>query len=175
MFADGEWQLRMVFMDHDSLSFASRHRNAYHPAGSVRCAAKDARFIFGGYSGKRYVRGSVDYLREIYRVNRVTERRGMTAMREAMKAAYDLTQSTMRNDAATSELFQVAFMEKLGDWDQVVGRYMRTPRNAAARNAWKSETRTFLAERGYTEQLANEYVETIMRYSRFLRRIAFLF
>jgi hypothetical protein len=175
VFVDGEWQLRMVFMDHDSLSFASRHRNAYHPAGSVRCAAKDARFIFGGYSGKRYVRGSVDYLREIFRVNRVTERRGMAALREAMKAAYDKTQSTMRNDAATSELFQVAFMEKLGDWDTVVGRYMRTPRNAAARNAWKSETRTFLAERGYTEQLANEYVETITKYSRFLRRIAFLF
>ena len=34
----------------------------------------------------------------------VTERRGMTAMREAMKAAYDLTQSTMRNDTATGEL-----------------------------------------------------------------------
>lgn len=175
VFEDGEWRIRMIFMDHDSLSFSSRHRNAYHPAGSVRCAAKDARFIFGGYSGKRWVRGSVDYLREIYRVNRFTERRGMTAMREAMKAAYGATQQAMRSEDAVRDLFHVAFVEKLGDWDEVVRRYMRTPRTTSARNAWKSETRALLAERGYSEQLANEYVETIMKFSRFLRRIAFLF
>jgi len=175
VFEDGEWRIQMVFMDHDSLSFSSRHRNAYHPAGSVRCAAKDARFIFGGYSGKRYVRGSVDYLREIYRVNQATERRGMTAMRAEMKRAYDATQAAMRRDDAVRELFHVAFIDKLGDWDEVVASYMRTKRTTSARNAWKFDTSAMLLERGYSEELAAEYLATVLRFARFLRRIAFLF
>lgn len=175
VFEDGEWRIRMVFMDHDSLSFSSRHRNAYHPAGSVRCAAKDARFIFGGYSGKRYVRGSVDFLREIYRVNSTTERRGMSAMRAEMKRAYDATQSALRTDDRVRELFHLAFIDKLGDWDEVVRSYMQTKRTTAARNAWKVDTSLMLLSRGYTEQLAAEYLATVLKFARFLRRIAFLF
>lgn len=112
VFEGGEWRIRIIFMDHDSLAFASRYEKSYSPRPSVRAATRDARFILGEYfGGTRPVRGEIDFLRDIYRVSRTTERRGLQALREAMKSAYDKTQHAMRNDPEVRKMFEREFIE----------------------------------------------------------------
>ncbi len=173
---DGRWQVEISFMDHDSLSFASLGRDTYRPRDSVNNASKDGKHIFGGYYGKDYrVRGELQFLRRIYRVGSVVERRGVAAFRAATKRAYDRTHQAIRTNPELTRLFQQPFVEKLRDWDELVSSYLKTPRSRPARKAWKAAHHARLTARGYSREIADEHVETVTRYARFLRRIAFLF
>jgi hypothetical protein len=104
------------------------------------------------------------------------ERKGVAALRAAMKAAYDRTHSAMRTDPAMLQLFRAAFVAKHGDWDEVVRSYLSAPRRTKAeREAWKASTHAMLLGRGYVEEAAAEYVRIVMKQWWFLRKIAFLF
>jgi len=174
VFEDGEWRIRIIFMDHDSMFFASRNVNFFRPVRTIGMASKDAKFILGGYFGKTEVMGEVEFLRDIYRVTPSLERRGLATLRKAMKAAYDHTHHAILNDPELHDLFRPVFAEKLHDWDEIVRRYLaaHTP---AQRRQWKSASVTWLTDRGYKEELAEEYVRIAARYRPFLRKIGFLF
>ncbi|HUP60936.1 MAG TPA: hypothetical protein VNA69_11005 [Thermoanaerobaculia bacterium] len=170
VFEDGEWRIRIIFMDHDSLIFASRYEKTYSPRPSVRAAAKDAKFILGeSFGGKRPVRGELDSLRDIYRVTRATERRGLAALREAMKDAYDRTQHAMRHDREVRKMFIPEFVNRLGDWDDVVRLWLGGGRD------WKSEVISTLLARGYEQRIAEHHVEALVTQKLFLEKMAFLF
>lgn len=170
VFKDGEWRIRMIFMDHDSLIFASRYEKSYSPRPSVRAAAKDARFILGEqFGGTRPVRGELDFLREIYRVTRAAERRGLAALREAMKDAYDRTQDALRNNREVRRMFVPEFVKRLHDWDDAVRLWL------GGGTDWKESVMSMLRERGYDERIAGHHVETLVTQKRFLEKVAFLF
>lgn len=172
----GRWEVDMVFMDHDSLSFASVGTNVYRPKDSVNNASKDGKHIFGGVYGKDYrVRGEIGLLGRIYRVGSLVERRGIAAFREAMKEAYDRTHDSIRTNPEISRFFHARFLEKLRDWDDVVRSYLITPRTRRARNAWRTATHTHLSANGYDREVADEHVNAVTRHARFLRRLSFLF
>lgn len=170
VFEDGQWRIRILFMDHDSLIFASRYEKTYSPRPSMRAAARDARFILGHhFGGPRPVQGELDYLRDIYRVTRVTEGRGIRALRTAMKAAYDKTQQAMRDDAEVRRMFEPEFVKRLRDWDDAVRHCL------GSNGAWKSDVTAMLRARGYGERLAGHYVEALVTQKPFLKKVAFLF
>jgi len=173
---DGQWQVEIVFMDHDSLSFASVGTPMYRPRDSVANAAKDGKHVLGGVYGKSFrVRGELWFLRRIYRVGSMLERRGVTAFRKAMKTAYDRTQDAIRNNPEVTRLFHKSFVENLRDWDELVAAYLKTPKTRSARNAWRANSHAHLVSRGYDGDIAEEYVKTVTIQARFLRRISFLF
>lgn len=173
---DGEWKVRVVFMDHDSLSFASVGTNYYRPAHSIANAAKDAKHVLGGRYGKSFrVRGELWFMKEIYRVSPAVERRGITAFRKAMKSAYDRTHEAIRTNPDVSRMFRTPFIEKLSDWDELVSSYLKTPKNRSARNAWREASHAMLTSRGYQKEIAEEHVTTVTSQVRFLRRVSFLF
>lgn len=173
---DGRWQVELVFMDHDSLSFASVGTSTYRPRDSVPNAAKDAKHVLGGVYGKSFrVRGELWFLRRIYRVGSVLERRGVTAFRAAMKRAYDQTHDGIRTKPELTKLFHESFVENLRDWDDLVTRYLETPKTRSARDAWRASSHAHLAGRGYHRDIAEEHVKTVTLQAKFLRRIAFLF
>jgi hypothetical protein len=113
---DGKrWRVRVIFMDHDALSFAPVSARTIHKAW------QDAKQVVGA-------RGELVCLREIYRVGPAVERRGHAAFRAAMKEAYRKTRAAMR----------------AGDeWDEAVRAYLRRRRvrqphyAAAARQEWR--------------------------------------
>lgn len=176
MWEDGQWQTRIVFMDHDSLSFASVGCQTYRPKNSVNNAAKDAKYILGGaFNGKNKVRGAHSYLQSIYHVGPGTARRGVAAFRAALKAAYLATQQAMRTNPALARLFRPAFLEKLSHWDELVASYLTLPRHRPTRDQWKSSHRASLIARGYTEEVAEEHVATVTRQAKFLRRMGYLY
>ena len=57
-------------------------------------------------------------------------------------------------------------METLHDWDDVVRAYLRTNTTRVSRAR--------LTIRGYTPEIADEYVATVTKQARFLRRMSFL-
>src|ERR1700682_5665097 len=174
VWSDGRWQIRVVFMDHDAMSFASVDTNTYRPHNSIRNAAKDGKHVLGGCYGKVRVRGELSFLREIYRAGSSIERRGVAAFRASMKNAYDRTHHAIRTNPELTRFFRAPFVERLRDWDDLVASYLRTPKTRAARNAWKSESRSLLRQRGYREEVADEHVATVTQQAKFLRRISFL-
>jgi hypothetical protein len=173
---DGQWKVEMVFMDHDSLSFASVGTNTYRPKNSVNNAAKDAKYVLGGvFNGKNKVRGTHSYLKSIYRVGPGVARRGVTAFRSAVKAAYDATHEAMRTKPELTRMFRPSFIEKLHDWDNLVRSYLETPKSRPARDAWETTSRALLLSRGYHADIADEHVATVTRQAKFLRRMGYLF
>lgn len=173
---DGRWQVELVFMDHDSLSFASIGTPVYRPRDSVTNAAKDAKHILGGVYGRNFrVRGELWFLRRIYRAGSQLQQRGTAAFRAAMKEAYDRTQEAMRTNPELRKHFHERFMNNLRDWDELVAAYLKTPNTRSARTAWRASSRAHLTSRGYGRELADEHVKTVSLQAKFLRRIAFLF
>ncbi|MCU1246904.1 MAG: hypothetical protein JWN02_2814, partial [Acidobacteria bacterium] len=172
---EGRWQVRMIFMDHDSMAFASVDTDVYRPLPSLRDAAKDGKHIFGGAYATYKVRGSLSYLAEIYRAGPSLKRRGGAAFRAATKQAYDRTHRALRRNAGLSQFFREPFLDRLRDWDELVASYLRTPSTRSARTTWRRASRERLLRRGYDGEVADEHLETIRRHAIFLRRIAFLF
>jgi hypothetical protein len=170
VFEDGEWRIRIIFMDHDSLIFASRYEKIYSPRPSVRAAGKDARFILGEhFGGPRTVRGEVDHLRDIYRVSPTTERNGLAALRDAMKDAYHRTQHAMHHDREVRKMFIPEFVNRLGDWDDVVRLSFGGGRS------WKSAVISTLVARGYEQRIADHHVEALVTQKPFLENVSYLF
>jgi hypothetical protein len=173
---DGRWQVELVFMDHDSLSFASIGTAIYRPRDSVANAAKDAKHVLGGVYGRSFrVRGELWFLRRIFRVGSVLERRGVAAFRAAMKRAYDQTHEAILTNPELTKLFHESFIKNLRDWDHLVKSYLKTPKTRSARNAWRTASHTRLTGRGYDPDMAEEHVKTVTIQAKFLRRISFLF
>jgi len=173
---EGEWKVRMVFMDHDALSFASVGISTYKPRHSMRNEAKDAKYILGGkFKEKTRVRGEFSYLKTIYRVGSVFQRRGLVAFRAAMKDAYDRTQEAMRTNPEVNRHFRPEFIEKLHHWDDLVRSYLALPKTRSAHTKWKIANRERLVSMGYKPQAAEDYVGTVTELAMFLRRMSFLF
>jgi hypothetical protein len=169
VFEDGEWRIRIIFMDHDSLTFAARYEKSYSPRPSIRAAMRDARFIFGEYyGGVRPQHGEIDYLREIYRVSPSVERRGIKALQESMKSAYDQTQHAMRHDPEVSRMFESEFIQRLGDWDDSVRHWLTG-------DGWETRVVDTLRSRGYGQRIADHFVEAITTQQDFLTKVKFLF
>ena len=173
---EGQWKIRVIFMDHDSLSFASVGINTFHPKYSIHNAAKDAKYVLGGcFNGKHKVRGELAYLRDIYRASIAVQRRGTATFRAAMKRAYDGTHDAIRSKPELARLFRAPFVEKLRDWDDLVSSYLQVERTQAARDAWKAAHRERLKIRGYDAEVADEHVSAVTDQAKFLRRVSFLF
>ena len=171
---EGRWQLRVVFMDHDSLHLTGRNSASFDAITLTRGAWKDAKHITGGRLGKRRIKGEIGTLREIFRVTRRLEREGLERFRAAAKSAYDVTLDRMQNEPEISALFHARFLERLRDWDELVAGWLRSGGSPAARRAWRREATAKLQAKQYNEQLINNHLNAIKRDWQFLRRMSFL-
>jgi hypothetical protein len=172
---DGEWQVRMVFMDHDSLGCGLNDGAIARPRNPLLNAMMDADHIFGGiYTKVCRERGEVGCLRELYRISPAVHRHALASLRVAMKSAYDGTHEAIRAKPELAALFPPAVLPRLRDWDDVVQHYLgaKTP---VARERRLAEVRTMLATRGYDAAAIDEHVAVLRDQGWFLRRLAFLF
>ena len=173
---DGKWQVELVFMDHDSLSFPSVGAHVFRPRDTMANAAKDCKHVLGGVYGSGFrVRGEHWFLRRIYRAGSKLERRGVAAFRAEMKRAYDATHEAIRTNPALQKHYREKFIVNLRDWDDLVRSYLATPKLRSARNAWRTASHARLIARGYDKGIAEEHVRTVTVQAKFLRRIGFLF
>jgi hypothetical protein len=172
VWADGEWQVRIVFMDHDSLHCALLDTTQFHPRVPIYCTAVDSMHILGGtYPNGDTIRGALGCLAAIYRANRATVARGEAAFHTAVKSAYDTTHHAMRTKPAVAALFPLAMVATLHDWDEVVRTYLARE----TREGWEASARATLSARGYDDGAVNDHIEIVQQEEKFLRRIGYLF
>jgi len=134
--------------------------------------ASDFRHLFGSHAGHHHVVGSAPMLERIYRPSRAVRRRGYRAVRRAACTAYAKTTNAFATKRELRELFHKIFIRRYGDWDVVIGRFIR---RRGSVEGWRQWTTRYLRHKRYRKSLIAEYVNFIPRSGYVWRRAAFLY
>jgi len=168
---DGQWQVRIIFMDHDSLVIPGSHEQDFNARDALPCMRLDTAYIWGREGG---MLGSVGHLRAIYRPDDEVFQQGVALAKKAARKAYKKTQRQISADPNLKRLFHPTFVARLPDWDPLVKGYLRC-KSETALTDWKEEMRGKLVSKGYQDHEADEYFEALDNYRRFLAKQSFLF
>lgn len=172
---EGEWQVKLIYMDHDELDIIGKRDVEFRPRSMLWSTIRDERHIFGGTWNGRVIKGEVETLKEIYRVEPATARKGLTNLRGAMKSAHRKTLEAVATREELRRLFRPSLLEQFSCWDAVVARYLKVRREPDALASWKEEAGEFLSGRGLSQELVENYLEALEKHERFLRAYAFLY
>jgi hypothetical protein len=170
---EGQWRVRVIFMDHDGMSIAGLHERDFQPASFARPSMNDYRHVFGGRIPGAELPGELGALRGIYRPSPALERKAGPAVRRAARAAYDATLAALESNGELRALYGERFVKRIRDWDAVASSYLRTKRDGRA--AWEAQTRATLSANGYGQKHVDGFVSTVRGFSVLLRKTAFLY
>ena len=171
VFENGEWRVKIVFLDHDALYLTEITTNHYHPLSLLPAITTDEKYIFGA----PHVIGETELLRGIYRVDQAVEAEGHSMLKNALRDSYKKTHSEICNAPRLQGRFSRGFVEGIRDWDQIVAGYLRVKDDPSKIGSWGDEASRLLQEKGYDEALVREYVRAVEKYSSFLQRYSFLY
>lgn len=172
---DGDWTVKIVFMDHDDLDIAGRNAREFHPRAVFPAIADDELHIFGGMYCGAWIKGEVEYLQEIYRVDAEVGAAGAAAIRQALEAAYRRTREELRDNEKLRAYFNEEFLERIFDCDDIVTGYLKARGDRATLAAWKEETKEFLNGKGYVDWMINDYFCAVDSFDDLLARYSFLY
>lgn len=175
VWADGQWQLKVIFMDHDNLNLADSSVKNFQSLGAHSSTALDELYIWGIYDGVRHVVGAVDCLEIIYRTGQAVFQQGRDSFRKAMTEAYRKTHRELMNNAKLRRFFHPLFVERIRDWDTIVRSYLQIKDNPLRLDAWKDEMMEKFKQSGYNKNVVLEHLIAAERYSLFLERYSFLY
>jgi hypothetical protein len=168
----GQWRVKIIFMDHDSLVFPGFTDSDFYATEAVSGMLLDETYIWGRPGS---VLGAVGHLRDIYRISDELHEQGLVRARLAMKKAYQRTQREVSHNPKLRALFDPVFVRRLPEWNKLVKGYLRQKPNTAAYSRWKDKKRETLAKRHYEEHVINEYMKALETNRAFLERHSFLF
>jgi hypothetical protein len=169
----GEWKVRIIFMDHDALMLPGSHIEKFYAMGSVPNMAFDDSYIWGRSSPKQFARSEVGCLQSIYGIADKTQ--GQTLARAVLKEAYRKTQDTMLSNSRLRSSFHKGFIDRLLDWDTLVGGYFQMNGNKSAAARWKKKMKVMLKAKGYGNEAFEAITEAIQKNIEFLERNRDLF
>jgi hypothetical protein len=170
--ANGQWKVKIVFMDHDALVIPGPQDGDFHPQDTLRGMSIDETYLWGRPGSTL---GTVGHLREIYRPGDDLYEQALVLARVALKKAYQQTQRELSNTPKLRALFDPLFVDRLLDWDALIKSYLRVKPNTAASSTWKDKKKEMLAEKGYEGHEFDAYMEAIENNRAFLERHSFLF
>jgi len=172
---DGVWKVKIIFMDHDCLNVVEKSDKDFQSLHAFNGIATDARYIGGGLINTREQQTAIYFLKKIYRVRESVGKEGKTLFYEAIQKAYRATHDAMLSDPKLEKLFDKVFLERLRDWDTLVGSYLKMKSNGSCVDDWKETARKSLKEKRYSRSLIETHLKTIETYSGFLENQAFLY
>lgn len=189
---EGQWEVELIFMDHDKVALRLKDEPDFRADESFWGACADERFIFGRrnihgglstHQGSYFDdsaphkedTGSVEFLKEMYQINREEEKQGRAALFEGMEHAYRKTQDKLASDPELQAFFHPTFVERHRDWDTIVRTYLDAADNPKAIDSWKKKTRSFLRRKDYKKDLIDEHIQAVEHYADFLKQYAFLY
>jgi hypothetical protein len=171
---DGEWRVKIIFMDHDTLQFPQRHDRNFYPHATLWGMRSDEEYVQGRWIGAKSVRHEPDSLEMIYRVSKGLSKQGRAALRDSMKEAYAKTHTKMARNRGFEEFFNKTFLERIRDWDEVVSIHLKK-RSKGKSNSWKTAARKHLKKKGYEKNVIERYVSAAEEFSDLLERYDFLY
>jgi hypothetical protein len=172
---DGQWKVKIIFMDHDSLVIPSFTEKDFWPTDALPNTALDETYIWGTQGAHGSILGAIGHLRKIYRVSDEIHEQARVRARIAVKKAYEKTRHELSSNPKFRALFDPVFIERLPDWNKLVRGYLRQNSNSGAIPRWKEKTREMLAKKDYDESEINDYLEGIDTNRSLLERLSFLF
>jgi hypothetical protein len=171
----GEWRVNVVFMDHDDLDIAGKNTEEFHPRAVFPAIADDELHIFGGLYCGSHIKGEVEYLREIYRIEAAVGEAGDAAIHDAIKQAHARTQKALATNPELRAYFHESFLEQSADCDSIIAGYLAVRHDAAALVAWKAETKERLSGKGYVDWRVNDYLFAVDSFDEFLAKYSYLY
>jgi hypothetical protein len=173
--SEGQWKTKIIFMDHDCLELSDKSDKHFQPLHAFNGITTDARYIGGDLIKTREQQTSIYCLKKIYRVRKKLNEEGETLLHKAIQKAYRATHDAMLNDSELRKLFNKVFVERLRDWDEIVGSYLKMKSNGSGVGAWREDVRSSLKEKGYGRGAIEDHLKTVETHSAFLEKQAFLY
>jgi hypothetical protein len=167
---DGQWQVRTIFMDHDSLVIPGFQEKDFCACHALEGMKLDETYIWGRPGG---ILGTVGHLRSLYRIDDEVDRDARRLAEIATREAYQKTQRELGRNPKLRGLFEPVFIERLPKWNQLVTSFIGT--NPARAAKWKQRTRKVLGASGYDDNEVNDYLEALAANRSFLERQSLLF
>ncbi len=168
----GQWQVRIIFMDHDSLVIPGPEEHDFNARDALPCMMLDTTYLWGRPGA---MLGSVGHLRSIYRPDDEFFDRCVVLARKAARKAYKKTQRQISTNPKLRRLFEQSFVERLADWDPLVNGYLRYKPETTALSGWKDKMRGMLVSKGYQALEIDACFETLDNWRGFLEKHSFLF
>jgi DUF971 family protein len=166
----GEWKVKLIFMDHDALSLPDLEIGHFFAQGAMQAMLLDERHLWGRANPALYPSSLVGYLKNIYRISSELETRALALAETELKTAYDKTHEAMLNDRRLRAFFSDVFMSRLFDWDEFVRGYL-----GGQSAKWKKKMKKLFAEKGYEKDAFDYFKEAAGKSQGFLERNSFLF
>jgi len=170
----GKWKVKIIFMDHDAMAFPGHDEPIFYADSSIPTMAIDERYIWG-YKEEQFSTSEVSYLQRIYKVGNNLDTEARSLFERALHAAYTKTRLALLSNQRLRSLFHETFLERLLDWDTVVGGYLQLNNHKSVNAKWKKAMNAMLSAKGYRKGACNKLIATIEKNRPFLERYSFLF
>lgn len=170
----GEWRVKIRFMDHDNLRIGIRE-DTFDPKLVLSGTMMDACYIFGLDNEEHTIKGEVAFLQEIYRIRPEAAQHGHATLIQAAAEAYRSTQTAIAQRPQLQQFFHPAVLPRLRDWDTLLDTYFKRVQQDADWPAWEADTRQWLAANHYAPAHIDEHIEIINRQAMRLPYLAFLY
>jgi hypothetical protein len=157
----GEWNVRIIFMDHDDLSIPGSDEQIFYVSGALPCMKIDERHIWDRSTRERFATSEVGYLQSIYRIGKDVDEQGQNVAHVELRRAYKKTQQELLTNPELKPLFSRRFLDRLLDWDTVVDGYIQKKHLRPTGAAWKRKMRKMLDAKGYKKVTLDCYLEFI--------------
>ena len=167
---DGKWRVKLIFMDHDALSFPDLENGHYYAQTAMPAVLLDERHAWGRANPALFPESLVGYLSGIYRIDSEHEARAQSLANEVFKAAYRKTQQAILKDVRLHAFFSEVFRSRMFDWDEFARGFLN------GRSAkWEKQMRKLFAKKGYEADAFEYYTEAAEKGRGFLERNRFLY
>ncbi len=174
VFTNGDWKVRVLYADHDSVSIPTRDYDLWDPGATFHGLRHDMVHVLGGQAGVRTVAGEVAVLRAIYRVSPALAEAGLRTFRMSCRDSYFHAHATIETNDAMRRMFTRGFVKELRDWDDLV-RGWTEAREQDTVDQWREEAAAMLRERGYSKTRAGGLVESVLKNAADVERYTFLY
>jgi hypothetical protein len=170
----GQWQVRIIFMDHDAVTIPGPSDTNFYAEGGIPTMALDETYLWRR-SSRPLAGSALGYLQRIYRIGDVLDRKGEALAQRTLKESYERTLQAVLGNEKLRSLFHKQFLDRLLDWDTFVEGYLQMNNHKSANTRWKKKIKDLLAAKGYRNGAVEKLSVTVEKNRDFLQRYSFLF
>jgi len=167
---DGQWRVRLIFMDHDSLVIPGPGEKDFCARAALDGMRLDETYIWGRPGG---IMGSSGHLRKLYRINDQFHLEARELAKITSKEAYQKTQRELARNPRLRRLFHSVFIDRMPGWNRLVRSFLQTDPEKITK--WKDKAGKILQTAGYENDEASDKLEALDAQRDFLERQSFLF
>ncbi len=167
---DGEWRVKLIFMDHDALSLPEVEHGHFFAQNALPGIMLDERHVWGRANPALFPGTLAGCLQRIYRIDGSLLQRAQDLAERELKAAYRKTHQALAGNNKLRGFFSDTFLRRLHDWDEFVAGYLN-----GRSDDWQSTMKQMFARKGYEPDTFDVYANAIERHKGFFERNGFLF